>query len=86
LDIYLGSPVIPTHAEPLEYWTSINPQENPLAQMSYDFLPAPGMCSIDYSIAKDLHNTLSNDSTRAATVFGSWVGIEGLVVTEDLIR
>jgi hypothetical protein len=109
LDIYLGSPVIPTHVEPLEYWTSINPQKNPLAQMACDFLSAPGMCSIDYSIAKYLHNiltsstdvehffsqgrlnvshlqhSLSDKSTRAATVFGSWVGIEGLVVTEDLI-
>jgi hypothetical protein len=32
-----------------------------------------------------LQHSLSDESTRAATVFGSWVGIEGLVVTEDLI-
>jgi hypothetical protein len=32
-----------------------------------------------------LRHSLSEESTRAATVFGSWVGIEELVVTEDLI-
>lgn len=33
-----------------------------------------------------LCHSLSDESTRAATVFGSWIGIEGLVCENDLVE
>ena len=43
LDVYLDSPVIITIKNPLEYWSSMDPNSNPLAQMAIDFLSVPGI-------------------------------------------
>lgn len=59
LDVYLDSPAIVTIKNPLEYWSAMDPDSNPLARMAIDFLSVPGMLfllfPLSYSQLQKLH-------------------------------
>jgi hypothetical protein len=79
---WLSTPPIVTATDPLEFWTKKEAGGHPLAHMALDFMSAPA-ASTDVerafshgglTVSKMQHN-LSNQSIRAAMVWGRGVNI-----------
>ena len=96
IDIYLADPPITSITNPLIYWHSIMSSQNifaPLARMALDFLSMPAASTdVERAFSRGrltvsrLRHSLSDESTRAATVLSSWANISGLIPEEEIIE
>ncbi|PBK71778.1 hypothetical protein ARMSODRAFT_1016771 [Armillaria solidipes] len=72
LEAYLHSSPLVSIKDPLMWWTTQDPANNPLTQFTIDFLSVPAT-SVNYT------------SVRTAMVLGSWASA-GLVPEEEIIQ
>ncbi|KAK7678734.1 hypothetical protein QCA50_018316 [Cerrena zonata] len=92
LTAYLDSPIVGLRLDPINYWSSQLSLGDPLARMALDFLSAPA-ASTDVerafsrgglTVSKRRH-ALSDQSTRCATVFGSWARVPGMIDESEIV-
>lgn len=70
-DAYIQSPTIDV-ADPLQYWASLDPAKNPLAQMAVDYLSAPGTSLRNiFFCFTDLNSTATSTHTERSFSSGS---------------
>jgi hypothetical protein len=93
LDLFLADPPITSITD---YWHTISSSRNPLASlapMTIDFLSIPAASTdVEHAFSSggltvsDLRHSLSDESTRAATVLSSWAGVPGLISENDIVE
>ncbi|KAJ3490696.1 hypothetical protein NLJ89_g11414 [Agrocybe chaxingu] len=90
---WLSTGVVKTHMEPIPFWEGMQAARNPLARMALDYLSIPATSTdVERSFSKGgltvsrFRHALSDESTQAATLVGTWADLDGVLPRDKILQ